>query len=31
MGNGPSQQPMLYFEMRIDGEPVDPLTQLPRR
>lgn len=31
MGNGPSQQPMLYFEMRIDGEPVDPLTQLPAR
>jgi lipoprotein NlpD len=31
MGNGPSQQPMLYFEIRIDGKPVDPLTQLPAR
>lgn len=31
MGHGPAQQPMLYFEIRIDGEPVDPLTQLPRR
>ena len=31
MGHGPAQQPMLYFEIRIDGEPVDPLTQLPAR
>lgn len=31
MGHGPAQQPMLYFEMRIDGKPVDPLTQLPAR
>ncbi len=31
MGNGPAQQPMLYFEMRIDGRPVDPLSQLPER
>ncbi|MCU0977069.1 MAG: peptidoglycan DD-metalloendopeptidase family protein [Steroidobacteraceae bacterium] len=31
MGNGPLQQPMLYFEIRVDGRPVDPLTQLPRR
>jgi len=31
MGLGPGQQPMLYFEVRIEGKPVDPLTQLPRR
>lgn len=30
MGLGPAQQPMLYFEVRIDGQPVDPLSQLPR-
>jgi lipoprotein NlpD len=31
MGLGTGQQPMLYFEIRIEGAPVDPLTQLPRR
>jgi lipoprotein NlpD len=31
MGLGPAQQPMLYFEIRLEGEPLDPLTQLPRR
>jgi len=31
MGSGPNQQPMLYFEVRIEGTPVDPLSQLPRR
>jgi lipoprotein NlpD len=31
MGLGPGQQPMLYFEIRLDGEPLDPLTQLPPR
>jgi lipoprotein NlpD len=31
MGEGVGQQPMLYFEIRIEGAPVDPLTQLPRR
>jgi lipoprotein NlpD len=31
MGEGTGQQPMLYFEIRIEGAPVDPLTQLPRR
>ncbi len=31
MGLGPSQQPMLYFEIRLEGEPLDPLTQLPPR
>lgn len=31
MGPGPGQQPMLYFEIRLDGEPQDPLAQLPKR
>lgn len=31
MGIGTGQQPMLYFEIRIEGSPVDPLSQLPRR
>lgn len=31
MGLGPGQRPMLYFEVRHEGTPVDPLSQLPRR
>lgn len=31
MGLGPNQQAMLYFEIRLDGEPIDPLNQLPKR
>ena len=31
MGAGPARQPMLYFEIRLDGRPLDPLGQLPRR
>jgi lipoprotein NlpD len=31
MGFGAGQQPMLYFEIRLDGVPLDPLTQLPKR
>jgi lipoprotein NlpD len=31
MGLGTGQQPMLYFEIRIEGAPVDPLSQLPAR
>lgn len=31
MGTGPGQQPMLYFEIRLDGEPQDPLRHLPAR
>jgi lipoprotein NlpD len=31
MGVGPNRQPMLYFEIRLDGVPLDPLTQLPKR
>lgn len=31
MGLGPGRQPMLYFEIRLDGRPLDPLDQLPPR
>ncbi len=31
MGIGPGQQAMLYFEIRLEGQPLDPLTQLPKR
>ena len=31
MGLGTGQQAMLYFEIRFEGTPVDPLSQLPRR
>lgn len=31
MGLGTGQRPMLYFEIRIEGKPVDPLSQLPKR
>lgn len=31
MGHGPGQRPMLYFEIRLDGQPLDPLGQLPLR
>lgn len=29
MGLGPRQQPVLYFEIRINGQPVDPSQFLP--
>lgn len=31
MGNGPQGQPMLYFEIRINGTPGNPLSLLPQR
>jgi lipoprotein NlpD len=31
MGLGPWQRPMLYFEIRLEGDALDPLTQLPPR
>ncbi len=31
MGLGPGRTPTLYFEIRLDGQPLDPLSQLPPR
>ena len=31
MGNGPQGTPMLYFEIRINGTPGNPLSLLPQR
>jgi lipoprotein NlpD len=31
MGPGPHGRPMLYFEIRVNGRPVDPLGFLPKR
>jgi lipoprotein NlpD len=31
MGSGPKGEPMLYFEIRVKGQPNNPLTFLPKR
>jgi lipoprotein NlpD len=31
MGTGAGNRPMLYFEIRVNGRPLDPLTLLPPR
>jgi len=31
MGRGPQGEPMLYFEIRVNGSPGNPLQMLPKR
>jgi lipoprotein NlpD len=31
MGNGPQGSPLLYFEIRVNGTPGNPLALLPQR
>jgi len=30
MGSGPNGSPMLYFEIRVNGRPIDPTPLLPK-
>jgi lipoprotein NlpD len=31
MGRGPGDRPLLHFEIRRDGKPIDPVGYLPAR